>query len=216
MDEHDGLRERAGAVEGGAELQVLVVLEAHAADDDDVGVGLEGDAREELVVGLAGLGEDRQLLRDDERVKEVDHRDVRAHHPVGHDALRRVYRGLPDRRGVVADGGAAVARHARAGEGAAEEVVRERHLHRLAEEPDARGGVDAPGAGEDLQRHVRPVELDDLREGSAGAAFHLGDFAVFHALCAERRDRPGQRVDFVIDSVVEHAWPLGVKDIYGY
>lgn len=51
VDEHDGLRERAVLVEGRTELEEFVVLEAHAADDDHVGIRLEGDAREQFVVG---------------------------------------------------------------------------------------------------------------------------------------------------------------------
>ena len=204
VDEHDSLRKRARLVERRAELEVLVVLEPHAADDDYVRVCLQRDAGEKFVVGFAGLCENRELLRDDERVEEVDHRDVRLHHAVRHDALRRVDRRLPDGRGVLVDRRASVARNGGAGERAAEKRLGEGHLHRLAEEADSCGGVDASRACEDLQRHVRAVELDDLRERSSRARLDFGNLVVLHTLRAERRNGARQRVDLMVDFVVEH------------
>ena len=87
-----GARERALLLERVAEEQVVVVLEAHAAEDDDVDLGLQGDAGQQRVVRLARDREDRQLLRLDQRVEHVDHRDAGADHVARDDALGRVDR----------------------------------------------------------------------------------------------------------------------------
>ena len=63
---------------------------------------------------------------------------------------------------------------------------------------------DAARAGEDLQRDVRSVKLDDLRERGAGAGLDLGDFVVLHAFGAQRGDGARKGVDLVINLVVEH------------
>ena len=210
MDEHHGAGEGAGLVERVAEVEVVVVLEAHAAEDDHVRLGLQRDARQQLVVGLAGLGEDRELLRLDERVEDVDHRDVRAHHVARDDALGGVDGRAADVDEVVAEGGALVARVAAAVEDAAEQVVGEGDLHRAAEEADARVGRDAAGAGEDLERDVLAVDLDDLGERRDAAGGDLGELVVGDAGGAEGDDAAGAGVDAVVDGV--HAGkgaPLG-------
>ena len=100
------------------------------------------------------------------------------------------------------------------GECAAEERFGEGHLHRLAEEADSRGGIDASRSREDLQRHVRAVELDDLRERRARAALHLGYLVVLHALGAKRGDGPRKGVDSMIDFAVEHSMAPVVNAYY--
>ena len=83
--------------------------------------------------------------------------------------------------------------------GAAEGSVGEGDLDRVAEEAHGGVGVDAARAGEDLERDVRSVELDDLRERRAGTGVDLRNFAVLHALGAKRRDGAGKRVDAMVD-----------------
>ena len=63
VHEEDGARQGAGLLERVAEVEVVVVLEPHAAEHDDVDLGLQGDAGEQLVVRLARDREDGQLLR---------------------------------------------------------------------------------------------------------------------------------------------------------
>ena len=69
MDEHHGARERAALLQRIPEKEVVVVLEPHAAEDDHVDFGLQSDAREERVVGLARPGEDGELLGSTRELK---------------------------------------------------------------------------------------------------------------------------------------------------
>ena len=80
VDEEDRPPQDAALFERAAESQVVVVPQAHAAQDDDVGVRLEADAGEEVVVRLSGDGEDRQLLALHQRIEDVNHRDAGLDH----------------------------------------------------------------------------------------------------------------------------------------
>ena len=179
MDEHDRAAHRAALFERVAEEEVVVVFQTHAAEDDDVDLRLHGDAGEQLVVGLAGDGEDGQLLALDERVEHVDHRDAGADHALGHDALGGVDGGTADGDHIFGQRGAVVARHARAVEHAPEQVVGKRDHHGPPEEAHGVGRADALRAGKDLQGDEVAAELDDARvaladEGKVAAAHARG------------------------------------------
>ena len=186
-------------VEGVAEGEVVVVFEAHAAEDDHVDFGLHGDAREQFVVGFAGDGEDRELLGFDERVEDVDHRDAGADHLAGDDALRRVHGGAADLDHVVADLGTAVTRDTGAGEDAAEESVGSGDAHRVSEEADLVAGVDAARAVEDLEEDLVVEEADDLGEGGAAGAGDFGEVVVRDAVGLDGDDVARDLDDFMVN-----------------
>ena len=75
----------AALLERRAEEVEVVEDETHAPEHDHVGVGLEADAGEQRVVGLAGGGEDGDLLALYQAVEDVDHRRLRLDHPFGND-----------------------------------------------------------------------------------------------------------------------------------
>ena len=87
MDEHDRSAHSAALFEGIAEEEIVIILQTHTAEHDDVDLSLHGDTRQQLVIGLAGNGEDRQLLALHERIEHVDHGDPRADHVLGEDTL---------------------------------------------------------------------------------------------------------------------------------
>jgi hypothetical protein len=51
-----------GVIEGTAGVVVIVEDQSRACEDDDCAIRLNADARQELIVGLAGDGKDRDLL----------------------------------------------------------------------------------------------------------------------------------------------------------
>ena len=106
------------------EVEVIVVFESHAAEDDDVDFRLHGDSGEEFVVGFARDGEDREFLRFDERVEQVDHRNARADHLPGNDSFRGVDGGAADFDHVGGDFRAHVAGGSGSVEDAAEKIGR--------------------------------------------------------------------------------------------
>ncbi len=102
---------------------IVVEHQAHAAEHDDIRVRLRADPRQQLVVGLAGDGEDRDLLALDQAVEQVDHRHVGADHLRREDAAHRVHRRAADRDGrILRQVGAAVDRIPGAAEYAPEYV----------------------------------------------------------------------------------------------
>jgi len=134
VNEHDRAGQNAGLLEGAAELEVLVVLEANAAQDDDVRIGAHPDARQQVVVGLAGRREYGKLLALDERVEDIDHGHARFDEIARDDTLHRVDGGAADidpreggQRRTPIDG------FARTVEDPPQDRVSEDRLHRMSE-----------------------------------------------------------------------------------
>ena len=201
VDEHHRAAHGAALFQGVPEVQIVVVLQAHAAQDDHVHLGLHGDAGEQLVIRLAGHGEDGQLLAFHQGVEHVDHGDTGADQLVGHDTLGRVHGGAADGDHILRQSGAVVPGDTGAVEDAAQQVVGEGHHHGAAQETDRVRGADALGAAEHLQRHQVLVQLDDV--GIAVA--HQGQVAVADAGGPDRdhvaHDGLNFRVNFLhIDS----------------
>ena len=201
VDEHHRAAHGTALFQGVPEVQIVVVLQAHAAQDDHVHLGLHGAAGEQLVIRLAGHGEDGQLLAFHQGVEHVDHGDTGADQLVGHDTLGRVHGGAADGDHVLRQGGAVVPGDPGAVEDAAQQVVGEGHHHGAAQETDRVRGADALGAAEHLQRHQVLVQLDDV--GIAVA--HQGQVAVADAGGPDRdnvaHDGLNFRVNFLhIDS----------------
>ena len=150
MDEHHRAAHRAALFQRVPEEQIVVVLQAHAAQHDHVHLRLHGDAGQQLVIGLAGHGEDRQLLTLHQRVEHVDHGDAGADHLVGHDTPGRVHGRPADGDHVLRQGRAVVPGHARAVEDAAQQVIGEGHHHGPSQKPHRVGGAHALRAAEYL------------------------------------------------------------------
>ena len=72
------------------EVEIVIVLESHSAEDDHVDFRLHRDPGKELVVRLAGDREDRQFLGFNKRVEQVDHRNTGTDHILWKNTLRRV------------------------------------------------------------------------------------------------------------------------------
>ena len=79
VDEHDDSVHHAARLEGLFEEGVVVELEPHPAEDDDVRLGLHPDAGQDLVVRLPRDREYGQLLAYHQRVEHVNHRDTGTH-----------------------------------------------------------------------------------------------------------------------------------------
>ena len=199
VDEHDGAGEGALLVQSLFKIEIVVVFESHAAEDDDVDFGLHGDTGEQFVVGFAGDGEDRQLLAFDERVENVDHGQTRADHVLRNDAVRGVDGGAADVDHVVRKGGAFVTRRAVAGEDSSEQGVRRGDAHGLAEEADFGIRRDASRACEDLQIDSCLVKTDDLRKGCAARRFDFRQFAVGDIVGLDGDDVAADLDDAMVD-----------------
>lgn len=154
---------------------------------------------QQFVVRFARDREDRQLLRLDQRVEHVDHRDVGADHVARNHALGRVHRRTADFDQVGDYFRAAVAGRAAAGEHAPEQRVRAGNLHRAAEEADLVAGADAAASREDLQRNLAVRQPDHLRERDAAGAGDLRQFIVGDVVGLDRDHVAGDMDDFVID-----------------
>ena len=151
MDEHDGVAHGAALFERVAEFHVVIVFQAHAAEDDDVNLRLHGDAGEQLVVRLTGDGEDRELLALHQRVEHVDHRDTRADHLVRQGTFAGIKGRAADRNHVFRQRRTVVSRHARTVKDAPEQVIREGHHHGTSEEAYLVRRADALRTREDLE-----------------------------------------------------------------
>ncbi len=151
VHEHHRPREDAGVLEGTAEVVVIVEDQAQAAENDDVGVRLDTDACEELVVRLAGDREDRDLLALGEGVEDVDHRHIRADHLRGqHTPCRIDRRAAGGHLGLGGELRPSVEQVAIAAEDPAEDVGRVGGAHGMPEKLHRRRRRNTLGTGEDL------------------------------------------------------------------
>ena len=185
MHEHDAARKGPTRIQRVAEVEVVVVLQPHSTQDNQVDFGLQCDAREQWVVGFARACKNRELLRLHQGVEDVDHRDAGAHHVARNDALGRVDGRSPDLDGVVRQRRAPVTRPCGPGEHASQECVGERHPHRLPEKTHLRVCSHAARSGKHLQRNQVAPQPDDLRQRGAAAVGHFRELAVLDALGAD-------------------------------
>ncbi|OQC60097.1 MAG: hypothetical protein BWX54_00359 [Verrucomicrobia bacterium ADurb.Bin018] len=181
------------------ELEVVVVLQPHTAQDDDIHLGLQGNARQQLVVGLARRGKNRQFLRFHQRVEYVNHRDARAHHFARDDALGGVHRRPADGNAVFVEFRTVVARLAGAVEHAPQQRIREGYIHLVPQKAHLAIGGNAAAAREHLQIHLVVIQPDHLRQRSSQRANHLCQFTVGHALGAHGDDVARNLLDAMIN-----------------
>ena len=181
VDEGDDLVQGARRLEGVAEEEVVVVGQAHAAEDDLVDIGAQRDVRHDLVVRLVRVGEEGDLLAGDEGVVEVDAGDAGRDQLGGLAALVGVDGGAAHLALFSFDFRAAVDRVAVGVEEAAGELVAHVQGRRGAVEGDFGVGRDPFGAGEDLQGDGVALGLHDLGK----LAVHRGQLVVGHTPCVE-------------------------------
>ncbi len=199
VHEHDRTREGAALLERVAEVEVVVVLEPHAAQHDHIHLGLQCDTGQEWVVRFTGAGKDRQLLRFDQRIEDIDHRDTGTHHVARDNALGRVDRGTADIDQVVGQLGAAVARVGGAGEDTAQQCFGEGHLHGVTQKAHLGICGHAACPGEDLQGDFVVLQPDHLGQRGAVARGDLGQLAVAHAFGANVNDVTGNVVNAMVN-----------------
>ncbi len=112
MDEHNRPAHCTTAFQGILEEQIVIILQSHAAKNDQINFSLHGDAGEQLVVRLSADRENRQFLAFYERIEYVDHRNTGSDHVSRDDALRRVYGRTADIDHILGHGRAVVTRSA--------------------------------------------------------------------------------------------------------
>ena len=160
------------------EEKIVVVREAHSAQDDLVYIGPQGNVCHYLVVGLVGICEEGDLLARDQGVVKVDTGDTGGNEFAGLTALVRVYRRTAGLALLAFNLGAAVYWVAVCVEEAAGQLVADLKGRRRAEEGHFRIGGNALGAGEHLQGDPVSAGFHHLGEPAA----HGCEFIVGHAL----------------------------------
>ena len=123
MNEHDGVTHRTALFEGVTEGQVVVILQTHTAEHDDINLCLQCDTRKQLVVRLSGDGEDRELLALYESVEHIDHRNTGTDHVLRNYSLRRVEGWSADIDHVFGQGRTIVSRYAGTVKDTAEQML---------------------------------------------------------------------------------------------
>ena len=96
IDERNDAIERTGVFEHLLEVEEVVVRETHAAQDDLVGLGTQRHVGHHGVVGLVGVGEERDLLPRHDRIVQVDAGNTRGDQLRRLDTAVRVYRRAAD------------------------------------------------------------------------------------------------------------------------
>ncbi len=206
MDEHDGPAHSPALLQRIAEVEIVVILQSHAAKDDQIDLGLHGDAGKQLVVWLAADTENRELLALDQRVEDVDHRNTGPDHGLRSDTLGRVDRWAADGDHVVGQGRTLVPRFAGTIEDATKQRVRIGDLHGMPEEADFVPRGDTLGSGEHLQADQVMVELDDVGVAVAQLGLHDGKVIVPYSSGVQRDDVADNGFNFRIN-LLHHPTP---------
>ncbi len=136
--------------------------QAHAAQNNDIGISLKADAGQQFIIRLAGHGENRQFLRFDQRVENVNHGNARLHHLVGHHAAHRIHRRRADIHTVGLHRRTAVARNTGAVKNPAQQIITEGHLHRFVQKLHPVARADALRARKHLQVYLRAFQTNHL------------------------------------------------------
>ena len=194
IDERHDAVEGTGVLEHRLEIEEVVVGESHAAQDDLVGLGTQRHIGHHGVIGLVGVGEERDLLPRHDRIVQVDAGNTRGDQLRRLDTAVRVYRRAADLARLALDDLTAFERLAVGVEEASREVVRHAQLGRFAVEDHFRVGRQSLGTRENLQRHVLAHDFHHLRQLAA----HGGQLVVADALRPQGHGRLGDVIDFGI------------------
>ena len=198
MHEHHRTAQGTVLFEEVLQVQIVIVLKAHAAEDNHVHFGLQGDTGQEFVVRFTGDRENRELLRNHERVEHVDHRDTRTHHRLRDDTLGGVHGRTADSNAFAVHFGAVVAGLAGTVKHAAKQGFAVRNLHRFAKEAHFGVGGNTAGTCEHLQVHHVAVNTDHAGKGCSERTCHLGKFLVCYTFGTERNHGTGDAFNTMV------------------
>ena len=175
------------------------MFQAHAAQDNHVDFGLQGNACQQRVIGLASGGEDGEFLRFNQRVEDIDHGNPGTHH-VSRDNPFGGIDGRPtDLDQIVTQCRALVTRLRTPIEDASEQVFRKGHAHGLTKEPYSGIRGHAACSREYLQGDFVVLEADHLGQRGAKTRGDLGQFPVFDAGRPDIDHASGNVFNLVID-----------------
>jgi len=82
VHEHDCLAQGAAFLKRVLKVQVVIIFQAHAAQNNHIYLSLHGNTCKQLVVRFAAYGKNRELLAHHERIEHVDHRNASTNHAV--------------------------------------------------------------------------------------------------------------------------------------
>ena len=189
-----------------AEEQIVVVAQSHAAQDNLVHVGAEGDVGHYLVVGLVRIGEEWNLLTGHQGVVEVDAGDAGGDELRRLAALVRVHGRAADLALLAFNLRPAVDGMAVGVEESARKLVGYLEGRGFSEEGDFRVGGDAFGSGENLEGDQVSLGTYDLGQ----AAGHHGQLVIAHTGGPERNRGLGDAFQLGIDSLVcfDHGYAI--------
>ena len=187
-----------GRLEGMPEEQVIVVREAHSAEDDLVDVGADRHVGHDLVVGLVRIGEERNLLAGDDRIVEVDAGDAGRNQLGRLAALVRIDGRTADLADFAFRFRTAVDRMPVGVEETPGKLFGDLEGRRFAEEGHFRIGRDSFRSGEHLQGDEVALCPDHLGE----FAMDDGQLVVGDAFRPEGHGRLGDVFKLCIDSLV--------------
>ena len=199
MDEHHRLFNRAGPLRVVDKGRIIVEAEPHAGDDDDIDVGLVRDPHQKLVVRLASDREDRDLLRLDQAVEDVDHRNIGPDELARDDPSRRVERRLADIDGVADDFGPIVDWNSGAVEPPSEKRFAEDRLDLAVQKSDVVASRNPPGILEDLESDEVVVKAEDRSVGAGPISLLDAGYLSESNPLGHNRDQISSHID---DSIV--------------
>ena len=194
IDEADNLVQGTGILEHVLEIQVVIVRESHAAEDDLVHIGAEGHHGHDLVVGLVRVGEEGYFLSRYEGIVQVNAGDTGGNQLRGLLPLVGVDRRASDVAALSLDLRASVDGVAVGIEKASCQLVADVEGGRLAEECHLGIGRDALGALIDLEGDQVVLDLHHLGQTPG----HCGQLVVGDSLCPERHGRFGDGLELSV------------------
>ena len=163
VDEHYGMSHYAALLQGISESQVVIVLQSHSSQDDDINLCLKSDSCQQLVVWFTGNGEDWELLALNQSIEQVNHRNTGTNHFVRENTLRRVKRRSADWNHVLRQSRAIVSWHAGTVKDSSQKIIREGYHHWLSEETNLIAGSDTLSTRKYLQGHQVLIQLNYCR-----------------------------------------------------
>ena len=180
MNKHHRPGERTVFIECTLESKVVIIFQSHSSQHDNIDFRLQSDAGKQLIVGLSGRGKNRQLLRFDQCIENIDHGNVGPDHIAGNNALGRIHRRSSDGNKFIGNIRTVVPGSAPAVENPAQKSIGTGNHHLPPQETHLILSTDTPAAGKNLQRNFAAVNTDHL---SQRCTPDTGDFSEFIVSC---------------------------------
>ena len=121
-------------LKSGTEKMVIIKNQPESAENHNVGIGLKTDTRQQLVIGLAGHREDRDLLAFNQTVKKIDHGNFGLDHFSGHYPHHGIDGGACNLYfGIRGQIGTVIKRFPGPPKNSSQNVIRVGHILRMAE-----------------------------------------------------------------------------------